>query len=84
MDELKLSKEEAYTILCEGLAKAPSEHHWCVAFNMAIDSLNDDSRFVEMQKEILQKYLDSNNKDNNEHYRQGIKDCLDIINRYSI
>lgn len=31
--------DEAYGILSNGLVNAPSEHEWCVAFKMAIDTM---------------------------------------------
>lgn len=34
-----MSIEEAHGILSNGLVNAPSEHEWCVAFKMAIDTM---------------------------------------------
>lgn len=34
-----MTREEAHRILSNGLADAPSEHEWCMAFEMAIKAL---------------------------------------------
>lgn len=34
-----MSIDEAHGILSNGLANAPSEHEWCVAFKVAIDTM---------------------------------------------
>lgn len=37
-----MTREEAYSILHNGLVNAPSEHDWCMAFDMAIQALKQD------------------------------------------
>lgn len=34
-----MTDKEAYSILHNGLVNAPSEHDWCMAFDMAVKSL---------------------------------------------
>lgn len=36
---MKMTIDEAYEILSNGLANAPSEHEWCVAFKIAMDTM---------------------------------------------
>lgn len=36
--------EEAYNILSNGLLQSPTEHEWCVAFKMAVESLKHKSK----------------------------------------
>lgn len=36
--------EKAHEILSNGLVNAPSEHEWCIAFKMAIDTLRKYQR----------------------------------------
>lgn len=38
-NEEKMTPEEAHRILSNGLVNAPSEHEWCMAFEMAIKAL---------------------------------------------
>lgn len=53
-----MTKEEAHRILSNGLANAPSEHEWCVAFEMAIKALekepceDEELDFVQPHKKI--------------------------------
>lgn len=37
-----MTREEAYSILHNGLVNAPSEHDWCMAFEMAIQALKQE------------------------------------------
>ena len=37
--KMGMTIEEAHGILSNGLVNAPSEHEWCVAFKMAIDTM---------------------------------------------
>jgi len=37
-----MTREEAHGILSNGLANAPSEHEWCMAFEMAIKALEQE------------------------------------------
>lgn len=37
-----MTREEAYSILHNGLVNAPSEHDWCMAFEMAIQVLKQE------------------------------------------
>ena len=36
---MEMTIDEAHEILSNGLVNAPSEHEWCVAFQLAIDTL---------------------------------------------
>lgn len=36
---MRMSIEEAHGILSNGLVNAPSEHEWCMAFKMAIETM---------------------------------------------
>lgn len=40
--------KEAHEILSNGLANAPSEHEWCVAFKMAIDIMSKYQKIEEI------------------------------------
>lgn len=37
-----MTREEAHRILSNGLVNAPSEHEWCMAFEMAIKALEQE------------------------------------------
>lgn len=41
-----MTNDKAYEILSNGLVNAPSEHEWCVAFVMAMDSLKESEQQV--------------------------------------
>lgn len=43
--------EEAHRILSNGLVNAPSEHEWCVAFKMAIETLYKYQKIEQIVKE---------------------------------
>jgi hypothetical protein len=43
-----MSIEEAHGILSNGLANAPSEHEWCVAFKMAIETMRKYQKIQEI------------------------------------
>lgn len=49
---MEMTIEEAYEILSNGLANAPSEHEWCVAFKMAIDTM----RKYQKIEQIAERY----------------------------
>lgn len=51
--------EEAHGILSNGLANAPSEHEWCVAFELAIDTMR---KYQEIE-EIVKQYKKFGNID---------------------
>lgn len=44
--------ERAYEILSNGLVNAPSEHEWCVAFKMAMDTMYKYQRIQQILKDI--------------------------------
>lgn len=39
-----MTREEAHRILSKGLVNAPSEHEWCMAFDMAIKALEQEPK----------------------------------------
>lgn len=39
-----MTGEEAHRILSKGLVNAPSEHEWCMAFDMAIQALEQEPK----------------------------------------
>ena len=41
-----MTNDKAYEILSNGLVNAPSEHEWCIAFNMAMDLLKESEQQV--------------------------------------
>ena len=41
---MEMTIEEAHRILSNGLVNAPSEHEWCVAFKIAIDTMRKYQR----------------------------------------
>ena len=44
--------DEAHEILSNGLANAPSEHEWCMAFKLAIETMRKYKKI----EEIIRKY----------------------------
>ena len=47
-----MTREEAHRILSNGLVNAPSEHEWCMAFDMAIKALEQESVLDKIRAEI--------------------------------
>ena len=45
---MEMSIEEAHGILSNGLVNAPSEHEWCMAFKMAIDTMHKYQKIEEI------------------------------------
>ncbi len=45
---MEMTIEKAHRILSNGLANAPSEHEWCVAFKMAIDTMCKYQKIVDI------------------------------------
>ena len=43
--------DEAHGILSNGLVNAPSEHEWCVAFKMAIDTMRKYQKIEQILKD---------------------------------
>lgn len=49
---MEMSIEEAHRILSNGLVNAPSEHKWCVAFKMALDTMYKYQKIQHILKDI--------------------------------
>lgn len=43
--------DEAHQILSNGLANAPSEHEWCMAFKLAIDIMRKYQKIEQIARE---------------------------------
>ena len=51
-----MTREEAYKILSNGLANAPSEHEWCIAFEMAIEALEQEPKWIPVSERSPEDY----------------------------
>ena len=74
---MEMTIEKAHRILSNGLANAPSEHEWCVAFKMAIDTMR---KYQKIRAEIendwqLKKYPSS-------PFSCGLRRAIEIIDKY--
>ena len=47
-----MTVEKAHRILSNGLANAPSEHEWCMAFKLAIDTMRKYQKIEQIIKDI--------------------------------
>ena len=47
---MKMTIEKAHEILSNGLVNAPSEHEWCVAFLMAINTMKKYQKIQEIAR----------------------------------
>ncbi len=43
-----MTLEEAHRILSNGLVNAPSEHEWCMAFDVAIKALEQQDKILQI------------------------------------
>lgn len=76
--------EEAHGILSNGLANAPSEHEWCVAFQMAIKALEALDKIRRAEIESIENYATDNGHDIWLRTRDEIKkEVLAILDKYT-
>lgn len=52
-----MTREEAYSILHNGLVNAPSEHDWCMAFDMAIKALEQEPCDDTVSREVFKQVM---------------------------
>lgn len=72
-----MTREEAHSILSNGLFQAPSEHAWCMAFEMAIKALEQEPCGDAISKESLLARLRLNYSKNQNVSLQAL---VDIVN----
>ena len=79
-----MTREEAHRILSNGLVNAPSEHEWCMAFEMAIKALEQEPKNGHYEKHIdhtdcIWYGSDSGCPFTCSQYRDGWNDAMDYI-----
>lgn len=63
--------EKAHKILSNGLVNAPSEHEWCMAFEMSLD--------VMRKYQKIKQIYDSWNKVNDFSYNQAMRKIGEVL-----
>jgi len=58
MEKMGMSIDDAYKILSNGLVNAPSEHEWCVAFKVAIDTMRKYQKIEEIADSLKKLAFD--------------------------
>jgi len=67
---MEMTIEEAHRILSNGLVNAQSEHEWCVAFKIAIDTM----RKYQKIEEIVKAWNDMNSFDSMKQISEVLED----------
>lgn len=49
---MEMTIEKAHRILSNGLVNAPSEHEWCMAFKMVIETMRKYQKIEKILKDI--------------------------------
>lgn len=68
---MEMSIERAHRILSNGLLNAPSEHEWCVAFKMAIETM----RKYQKIQEIYERFQ----KDGSYYHHMAWLDVMEVV-----
>jgi hypothetical protein len=55
---MRMSIDEAYNILAGGLVRAKSEKEWCMAFRIALDTMQ---KYQKLQKSLREVIKDGEN-----------------------
>ena len=58
--KMRMSIDEAYNILAGGLVRAKSEKEWCMAFRIALDTMQ---KYQKLQKSLREVIKDGENND---------------------